>query len=108
IAYFASSSLEHRELLSFRTRRSSDLTVKLGLWSLWNGYRMLNCLRFAFLQSIIVSVYLSSASIIETLFLINSITDTFFHQPSFRSEEHTSELQSRENLVCRLLLEKKN
>src|SRR5690606_41706039 len=26
---------------------------------------------------------------------------------SVRSEEHTSELQSRENLVCRLLLEKK-
>src|SRR5436309_9778434 len=26
---------------------------------------------------------------------------------SHRSEEHTSELQSRENLVCRLLLEKK-
>ena len=25
----------------------------------------------------------------------------------FRSEEHTSELQSRTNLVCRLLLEKK-
>src|SRR5690606_40600030 len=25
-----------------------------------------------------------------------------------RSEEHTSELQSREKLVCRLLLEKKN
>src|SRR5690606_40131646 len=29
------------------------------------------------------------------------------HEP-LRSEEHTSELQSRENLVCRLLLEKKN
>src|SRR5690606_40485610 len=29
----------------------------------------------------------------------------FVHAP--RSEEHTSELQSRENLVCRLLLEKK-
>src|SRR5690606_6210662 len=28
-------------------------------------------------------------------------------QDSARSEEHTSELQSRENLVCRLLLEKK-
>src|SRR5690606_41637020 len=26
---------------------------------------------------------------------------------NYRSEEHTSELQSRENLVCRLLLEKK-
>src|SRR5690606_41879770 len=30
------------------------------------------------------------------------------HRPmEARSEEHTSELQSRENLVCRLLLEKK-
>src|SRR5690606_40057355 len=28
-------------------------------------------------------------------------------QRESRSEEHTSELQSRENLVCRLLLEKK-
>src|SRR5690606_41699179 len=27
---------------------------------------------------------------------------------NLRSEEHTSELQSRENLVCRRLLEKKN
>src|SRR5690606_39931720 len=33
----------------------------------------------------------------------NSLTDL----PYARSEEHTSELQSRENLVCRLLLEKK-
>src|SRR5699024_12597055 len=29
-------------------------------------------------------------------------------QPERRSEEHTSELQSRFDLVCRLLLEKKN
>src|SRR2546429_1461819 len=28
--------------------------------------------------------------------------------PTLRSEEHTSELQSRLHLVCRLLLEKKN
>src|SRR5256886_5192030 len=28
--------------------------------------------------------------------------------PGERSEEHTSELQSQSNLVCRLLLEKKN
>src|SRR5690606_41125208 len=28
-------------------------------------------------------------------------------EQEYRSEEHTSELQSRENLVCRLLLEKK-
>src|SRR2546430_12877699 len=30
-----------------------------------------------------------------------------FHGRSDRSEEHTSELQSQSNLVCRLLLEKK-
>src|SRR3712207_6950640 len=30
------------------------------------------------------------------------------YRPSCRSEEHTSELQSRQYLVCRLLLEKKN
>src|SRR5690606_42045758 len=30
-----------------------------------------------------------------------------FVRETLRSEEHTSELQSRENLVCRLLLEKK-
>src|SRR2546427_3663948 len=29
------------------------------------------------------------------------------HLPGLRSEEHTSELQSQSNLVCRLLLEKK-
>src|SRR3712207_7784541 len=29
-------------------------------------------------------------------------------RPGNRSEEHTSELQSRQYLVCRLLLEKKN
>src|SRR5256885_10739090 len=33
---------------------------------------------------------------------------TVFRLPQARSEEHTSELQSPCNLVCRLLLEKKN
>src|SRR3989442_11705520 len=32
---------------------------------------------------------------------------TRYQQPAERSEEHTSELQSRPHLVCRLLLEKK-
>src|SRR5690606_40711748 len=32
---------------------------------------------------------------------------TICSKHALRSEEHTSELQSRENLVCRLLLEKK-
>src|SRR5690606_10674239 len=39
-----------------------------------------------------------------------SLIPHYYHARSgtkFRSEEHTSELQSREKLVCRLLLEKK-
>src|SRR5690606_42018184 len=36
----------------------------------------------------------------------SNLTLTSFCWFKIRSEEHTSELQSRENLVCRLLLEK--
>src|SRR5687768_18147160 len=36
-----------------------------------------------------------------------SVTLKFWYPNSWRSEEHTSELQSRLHLVCRLLLEKK-
>src|SRR5687768_17902582 len=35
------------------------------------------------------------------------VTLVEFYDPECRSEEHTSELQSRLHLVCRLLLEKK-
>src|SRR5690606_40979448 len=43
----------------------------------------------------------------RTAFDPTSIAAYFLVLINFRSEEHTSELQSRENLVCRLLLEKK-
>src|SRR3712207_6859561 len=36
-----------------------------------------------------------------------NVTNTFTTNATDRSEEHTSELQSRQYLVCRLLLEKK-
>src|SRR3712207_7990547 len=41
------------------------------------------------------------------LAVIHSPADTLGVWPTTRSEEHTSELQSRQYLVCRLLLEKK-
>src|SRR5690606_40509982 len=41
------------------------------------------------------------------VFCINDVSSVFCRHLIVRSEEHTSELQSRENLVCRLLLEKK-
>src|SRR5690625_2461727 len=39
---------------------------------------------------------------------VGSITAPHLLQVGIRSEEHTSELQSRGHLVCRLMLEKKN
>src|SRR2546430_5726965 len=38
---------------------------------------------------------------------LSGALDVVFARLSERSEEHTSELQSQSNLVCRLLLEKK-
>src|SRR5690554_2128772 len=43
--------------------------------------------------------------------LLRNASDSYFEMEipdGVRSEEHTSELQSRPHLVCRLLLEKKN
>src|SRR2546427_5931035 len=39
--------------------------------------------------------------------LVGALHDGHDEPPNERSEEHTSELQSQSNLVCRLLLEKK-
>src|SRR5690606_41234380 len=41
------------------------------------------------------------------LYFVDAPESDFRTYKGGRSEEHTSELQSRENLVCRLLLEKK-
>src|SRR3712207_8248719 len=47
----------------------------------------------------------------EVALRVDAVELAGFHQRGHgrpRSEEHTSELQSRQNLVCRSLLEKKN
>src|SRR3712207_8578843 len=51
---------------------------------------------FKFIRGFIVGIVIVSLTIIIAL------------KSQLRSEEHTSELQSRQYLVCRLLLEKKN
>src|SRR5690606_41980978 len=50
---------------------------------------------------------LAGNTLSEGVMAEEGINSTAYHIGP-RSEEHTSELQSRENLVCRLLLEKKN
>src|SRR3712207_7553828 len=53
--------------------------------------------------------YPSTADLQSSLTIVNSSSSMFTLETMFyvRSEEHTSELQSRQYLVCRLLLEKK-
>src|SRR5690606_39872284 len=92
-----------RVLHSFPTRRSSDLFVfssaerdrfkRLDLRSNGGGG-----LKYRFRSGGRGRASLSAAA-------LYSYED--FTPSASRSEEHTSELQSRENLVCRLLLEKK-
>src|SRR5690606_41678888 len=89
-------------LHSFPTRRSSDLDspAKRGKS------------RKPWIISAVVVVVLAAAGG-AAAWISGMFTDEVLDQESLhegvatRSEEHTSELQSRENLVCRLLLEKK-
>src|SRR2546430_7515453 len=51
---------------------------------------------------------LASASMLCLVTVVPPLYELEWCSPSrYRSEEHTSELQSQSNLVCRLLLEKK-
>src|SRR5690606_41554963 len=87
----------HRDLHSFPTRRSSDLEV--GATS---GERVeVRLLR----QQPRDLFWMALASL--ALAGLAWVAGWPAGALGIRSEEHTSELQSRENLVCRLLLEKK-
>src|SRR5690606_41835292 len=95
--FFSSCYGAHRDLHSFPTRRSSDLSN--ALYVAYNAAR-------AFVsqdESRSVPVHLRNAP----TRLMKELGYGHAYRYA-RSEEHTSELQSRENLVCRLLLEKKN
>src|SRR5690606_10763189 len=60
-------------------------------------------------EVLVLTLANATATVVRFLTLRRLLTasDTIPNPGSQRSEEHTSELQSRENLVCRLLLEKK-
>src|SRR5690606_41463682 len=99
-SFFLSCSCHHRPLHSFPTRRSSDLVSPLAPTVFKASFRRITS-SYAKPSSMRIATFLVLA--VSTL-LISMLRagDAFT-----RSEEHTSELQSRENLVCRLLLEKK-
>src|SRR5690606_40849283 len=58
---------------------------------------------------IVSSLFLIETGLVRSYYIKDDreINSWFGFENIIRSEEHTSELQSRENLVCRLLLEKK-
>src|SRR5699024_12549383 len=91
-------------LHSFPTRRSSDLDIAAVAPIVVPEMK-----RKGFDEGHILSVTASCGAMAETvppsivLIIIGAVTSTSIS----RSEEHTSELQSRFDLVCRLLLEKK-
>src|SRR5690242_21386796 len=87
---------DHRHLHSFPTRRSSDLVT---CWIRGPAARLAE--RASPLDSI--TAPLGSG----TMKLCYSRPAARGRKVMGRSEEHTSELQSHVNLVCRLLLEKK-
>src|SRR5690606_41966729 len=88
----------HPDLPSFPTRRSSDLTLVMSAVFV----------PAAFLPGPTGIFYRQFSLTVATSIVLSGIVAlTLTPALCPRSEEHTSELQSRENLVCRLLLEKK-
>src|SRR5690606_39704082 len=93
-----SCSRDHPDLHSFPTRRSSDLQMESAFDAFSRHEERLRAL------SLRPSAYVRR----QIRFTPYPTEDVgWVIAQAGRSEEHTSELQSRENLVCRLLLEKK-
>src|SRR5690606_40500300 len=101
LSLFSHCSGDHRALHSFPTRRSSDLDTGMP-------NRKLSQLPTAKLVFCRHAREQRDAGTGRKRTLDRfRITQLQHGAVRHRSEEHTSELQSRENLVCRLLLEKK-
>src|SRR5690606_39680062 len=94
-----------RDLLSFPTRRSSDLVSTVGADRLVTGGPYAFVRNPLYWGNVLIGLGYAHAANWWPAYLIFASLYVYIY--SFRSEEHTSELQSRENLVCRLLLEKK-
>src|SRR5207249_11691040 len=103
LLFFFHTYVNHRDLHSFPTRRSSDL-VKGTTSNARPNDLFIACLRWRTFTQCKASGLDCHCEIEPEL--IPSIAD-WCGSLRFRSEEHTSELQSRFDLVCRLLLEKK-
>src|SRR5690242_21237296 len=97
LSFFFDATIHHRALHSFPTRRSSDLRCRL--WRPRASLELPACLVGTERQG---DHFQPDGRDLAARHRRNR-----HREPAARSEEHTSELQSHVNLVCRLLLEKK-
>src|SRR5205807_8648843 len=99
--YFSYHSYSpHRDLHSFPTRRSSDLVfVMLTDGQFRPGFERVRINEYSAIHDVRLPEHAASHG--------QGRDDQQSNGYGLRSEEHTSELQSPCNLVCRLLLEKK-
>src|SRR5690606_41182296 len=102
------ASAQHRALGAFPTRRSSDLDVRDDKRR-WHQKSLPLPIFRPFAPPSVLSVLRSGCSATAEDGPDRAEGGNVGHWSIIiikpRSEEHTSELQSRENLVCRLLLE---
>src|SRR5690554_7186177 len=86
--------------LQWQQRRHSSVLALAQQWLLGLGILLLLMLGMALAEQ----QQLELAWLLASLLAVFGLAETLL---PLRSEEHTSELQSRPHLVCRLLLEKK-
>src|SRR5437867_5429682 len=98
LVFFFRCSIYHLDLHSFPTRRSSDLEFSSLIPQLGT---------VADEMCVIRSMYTFNPTHAPGVHLFHSGSILATRPSTGRSEEHTSELQSPYDLVCRLLLEKK-
>src|SRR5205085_8670661 len=107
-AFFFEPPLPHPDLHSFPTRRSSDLPCSSAVSRVCTDRRRKTSVtrrRTVSRRSKSSSLTCSCCSCSARGTARTLSASSRSRAP--RSEEHTSELQSQSNLVCRLLLEKK-
>src|SRR5207253_8155130 len=105
IPFFFPNHATHPHLPSFPTRRSSDLEMYV-----YFSCGIMNTVSTVELSLRFMSAIWNSYSKSDTARMPRTMQSggVRLRVRVPRSEEHTSELQSRGHLVCRLLLEKKN
>src|SRR5699024_12272804 len=103
LSIYTTTHRRHRP--TFPTRRSSDLSHK----------KAAEATKYGFFDNEILPIEIDGETLDhdepirpDTSMEALSQLKPVFKEDGDRSEEHTSELQSRFDLVCRLLLEKKN